>query len=51
MVFPDDHAGATLQVTGRVKEKLPDNRVRVELTARSGGVTVLGRATAVVRLP
>jgi acyl dehydratase len=48
---PDDDQGATIEVTGTVKEKLGDNKVAVELTARSGGAKVLTRAHAVVRLP
>ena len=50
VVVPDDDTGATLEVSGKVTEKLPDNRVSVELSARSGGETVLARARAVVRL-
>ena len=50
IVVPDDDTGATLEVTGRVVDKLEDNRVTVELSARSGGETVLARARAVVRL-
>ena len=50
IVVPDDDTGATLEVTGRVVDKLEDNRVSVELSARSGGETVLARARAVVRL-
>ena len=50
VVVPDDDAGATLEISGAVTEKLDDNLVRVTLVARSGGVTVLGKAQAVVRL-
>ena len=50
IVVPDDDTGATLEVTGRVVDKLEDNRVSVELSASSAGVTVLARARAVVRL-
>jgi acyl dehydratase len=50
VVVPDDGAGATLEVTGKVAEKLENNRVRVDLAARSNGETVLARARAVVRL-
>jgi acyl dehydratase len=50
VVVPDDDRGATIQVTGTVAEKLEGNRVRVELSARSDGQTVLSRARAVVRL-
>jgi acyl dehydratase len=46
---PDDE-GATIEVSGTVAEKLGDNRVAVDLTARAGGAKVLSRARAVVRL-
>jgi acyl dehydratase len=51
VVVPDDEAGATVVVTGRVGEVLDDGRVRVDLTVTSGGSTVLGQARAVVRPP
>ena len=48
---PDDDAGATLVVGGVVKSRDEKARtVTVELTATAGGVKVLGRALAVVRL-
>jgi acyl dehydratase len=47
---PDDDEGATLEVTGVVAADLGDGRVRVDVTATSGGQTVLGRAQAVVAL-
>jgi acyl dehydratase len=50
VVVPDDGTGASLTVTGVVKEKLDDRRVRVELTARAGEDKVLAQAKAVVRL-
>ena len=50
VVVPDDGIGATLDVEGVVKEKLDDNLVRIDLTATSSGVRVLGQARAVVRL-
>jgi acyl dehydratase len=50
VVVPDDDRGATIEVTGTVAEKLDGHRVRVELSARSDGQTVLSRARAVVRL-
>jgi len=36
VVVPDDEDGAELLVTARVAKKLPDRRVRVDITARSG---------------
>ena len=50
VVVPDDDAGATLVVSGRVEDKLDDGRVRVALTATVGDDTVLAKARAVVRL-
>jgi acyl dehydratase len=50
VVVPDDDAGATLDVSGVVAEKLPDHRVAVDLTAVSGGQTVLAKARAIVQL-
>ncbi|HEX4833395.1 MAG TPA: MaoC family dehydratase [Trebonia sp.] len=47
---PDDDEGATVEVSGRIAAKLDDNRVAVDLTARSGGAKVLSRSRAVVRL-
>lgn len=48
---PDDDHGATIEISGKVKEKLADNKVAIELTARADGTKVLTRARAVVRLP
>ena len=48
---PDDDTGATVEVTGKVLEKLPDNKVTVNIVARAGGAKVLTRARATVRLP
>ncbi|GLV51617.1 MaoC family dehydratase [Thermobispora bispora] len=50
VVVPDDEEGATITVSGRIEEKLPDNRVVVALTATSNGSRVLSKARAVVRL-
>jgi acyl dehydratase len=50
VVVPDDDKGATIEVTGTVREKLDNNRVAVDIVARSGGQKVLTRARAVVRL-
>lgn len=51
VVVPDDDAGAMIEVTGTVEEKLDGNRVTIALVARSGGAKVLGRSRAIVRLP
>jgi acyl dehydratase len=50
VVVPDDDAGAMIDLSGTVEEKLDGNRVVLALTARSGGSKVLTRARAVVRL-
>jgi acyl dehydratase len=50
VVVPDDGVGALVQVSGVVLEKLDDNQVKIELTARSGEDKVLGMARATVRL-
>jgi len=50
VVVPDDEAGATLMVDGVVAEKLADNLVRIDLTARAAGDKVLGMAKVTVRL-
>lgn len=50
LVVPDDDAGVSLQVSGRVSEKLDDRRVRVELTARGPQSKVLTQARAIVAL-
>jgi acyl dehydratase len=47
---PDDDAGATIEFTGKVLAKLPDNRVTVDIVARAGGQKVLTRARATVHL-
>ena len=50
VVVPNDGVGAVIEITGVVGEKLDDQRVRVDLTAKCEGVTVLAKASAVVRL-
>ena len=50
VAVPDTPEGATVEVTGVVKQELPDRRVQVELTVTSGGAKVLGQARAVVQL-
>lgn len=50
VVVPDDDAGAELEISAVVKEKLPDSRVRVDITARCGGDRILSMARAVVVL-
>ena len=50
VVVPNDDQGATVEIGGVVGEKRDDGTVRVDLTAVFDGVTVLGKAQAVVRL-
>jgi len=50
VVVPDDDPGALVEVEAVVADKLGDNLVRVDFTARSAGEKVLGMARAVVRL-
>jgi acyl dehydratase len=51
VVVPDDGVGALVEVTGKVTKALDGGRVQVDLTVQSAGQKVLGKATAVVRLP
>jgi len=48
---PDDDAGATIEFTGKVLDKLEGNRVTVDIVAKAAGAKVLTRARATVRLP
>jgi acyl dehydratase len=48
---PDDDQGAAVDISGKVSGKLDDNKVVIDLTARSGDTKVLSRSRAVVRLP
>ena len=50
VVVPDDDKGATVEYTGVVGEVRDDGTVRVDITAKFEGQTVLGKAQAVVRL-
>jgi acyl dehydratase len=51
VVVPDDGVGALVEVTGKVAKALDGGRVQVDLTVQSAGQKVLGKATAVVRIP
>ncbi|MEV5979951.1 MaoC family dehydratase [Streptomyces sp. NPDC052114] len=50
VVVPNDDKGATIDVSAKVAVKLDDNRVRVDLLAKSGDQKVLGMSRAVVQL-
>ncbi|MBE1501811.1 acyl dehydratase [Amycolatopsis lexingtonensis] len=49
VVVPDDEAGASITLSGKVREKHDDGTVRVNVVATAGATTV-GRASAVIRL-
>jgi acyl dehydratase len=52
VAVPDDGIGALVEVSGVIGALDPDARTaRVDLTVKAAGVTVLGKARAVVRLP
>ena len=48
---PDDGVGALLEVGAKVTEVREDGTARITITATSAGQGVLGKATALVRLP
>lgn len=50
VVVPDDENGAVLRVRATVADKLPERRVRIDLTVVAGGAKVLSMARAVVQL-
>ncbi len=50
VVVPDDDRGAVLEVSASITEVTDDGTAVVSITATSEGVTVLGKARAVVRL-
>ena len=47
---PDDDAGATVEISGKVLDKLDGNQVTVDIVAKADGAKVLTRARATVRL-
>ena len=49
--LPGTTGGATIEVSGKVLEKLQDNKVTVDIVAKADGAKVLTRARATVRLP
>jgi acyl dehydratase len=52
VAVPDDGVGATVEVSAVVGQLDAEARTaRIDLTVKAGGVTVLGKARAVVRLP
>ncbi|MFC0115117.1 MaoC family dehydratase [Kibdelosporangium aridum] len=51
VVVPNDDKGATVELTGKVGAVNDDGTLRVDITAKFEGKTVLGKAQAVLRLP
>lgn len=49
VIVPDDGVGALLQVSGKVTS-VEDGRAVITLSATSSDVTVLGKATATIRI-
>ncbi|MEU6825241.1 MaoC family dehydratase [Streptomyces atriruber] len=50
VIVPNDDKGATIEVSAKVAAVLDDNRVRVDLLAKSADQKVLGMSRAVVQL-
>jgi acyl dehydratase len=50
VVVPDNDEGALVDLTGKIGERRDDGTLRVDITAKFDGRTVLGKATALVRL-
>ena len=49
VVVPNDEHGALVELTGKVGERREDGTLRVDITAKFDGKTVLGKAVAIVR--
>jgi acyl dehydratase len=49
VVVPNDDTGALVELTGKVGDRREDGALRIDITARFDGRTVLGRAIAYVR--
>ena len=50
VVVPNDAQGVVVEVSAKVTELLENNQVKVAITAKFEGQTVLGRAQAIVQL-
>lgn len=50
VVVPNDDAGVVVEVSAKVTELLESNQVKIAITAKFEGQTVLGRAQAIVQL-
>jgi acyl dehydratase len=51
VVVPNNAEGALIELSGKVLERGDDGTAKVDITALFEGKKVLGKATAVVRLP
>jgi acyl dehydratase len=51
VVVPNDDKGAVVELSGKVREVNDDGTVRVDITAKFDGKTVLGKAQALLRYP
>jgi acyl dehydratase len=49
VVVPNDEEGALVELTGKVTERRDDGTLKVDITAKFDGKTVLGKAVALVR--
>ena len=49
VVVPNDDEGALVELSGKIGERRADGTLRVDITARFEGKTVLGKAIAIVR--
>ena len=49
VVVPNDDEGALVELSGKVGEQREDGTLRVDITAKFDGKTVLGKAIAIVR--
>jgi acyl dehydratase len=50
VVVPNDDKGATVELSGKVRQVNDDGTVRVDITAKFDGKTVLGKANAILKL-
>jgi acyl dehydratase len=50
VVVPNDDAGVVIEVSAKVTDLLDGNQVKIAITAKFEGQTVLGRAQAIVQL-
>jgi acyl dehydratase len=51
IVVPNDDKGATVELSGKVRELNDDGTAKIDITAKFEGKNVLGKAQALVKLP